>query len=297
MDFFPTPLPSSIPAYTQDIIMVSFNVLFFTCDNSVCVRKDGDFLLLDNPGEVLCKWLVENVDEAGRPINEERDFKAMILVQSSDVAILTILLLSSNVQLLINNATNVDAQGTFQKCARLLPNLSRILKNHHFLLLNVLVVMCHMLLMKGGMTQTLGNLVLLYLYKINFDISQADSLSSPKSLVNILGKVLELMVDSCSRWTIITQEYCIESFGDLVDINALCKPDIIAYNFDGSKINFIGFKEVLITIKSSSAVIKLYVAWKGVNVLGWRDQAKLGVTLNPRLKDPVSVLAVSDGGV
>ncbi|XP_078502041.1 uncharacterized protein LOC144756267 isoform X4 [Lissotriton helveticus] len=83
MDFFPTPLPSSIPAYTQDIIMVSFNVLFFTCDNSVCVRKDGDFLLLDNPGEVLCKWLVENVDEAGRPINEERDFKAMILVQSS----------------------------------------------------------------------------------------------------------------------------------------------------------------------------------------------------------------------
>lgn len=63
--------------------MASFNVLFFTCDHSVCVRKDGDFLLLDNPGEVLCKWLVENVDEAGRPITEERDFKAMILFQSS----------------------------------------------------------------------------------------------------------------------------------------------------------------------------------------------------------------------
>ncbi|XP_078516881.1 uncharacterized protein LOC144781767 isoform X2 [Lissotriton helveticus] len=91
---FPTPLPSSIPAYTQHltasdhiytgIIMVSFNVLFFTCDHSVCVRKDGDFLLLDNPGEVLCKWLVENLDEAGRPITEERDFKAMILFQSSE---------------------------------------------------------------------------------------------------------------------------------------------------------------------------------------------------------------------
>ncbi|XP_078510079.1 uncharacterized protein LOC144769770 isoform X1 [Lissotriton helveticus] len=63
--------------------MASFNVLFFTCDHSVCVRKDGDFLLLDNPGEVLCKWLVKNVDEAGRPITEERDFKAMILFQSS----------------------------------------------------------------------------------------------------------------------------------------------------------------------------------------------------------------------
>ncbi|XP_078511103.1 uncharacterized protein LOC144770455 [Lissotriton helveticus] len=63
--------------------MASFNVLFFTCDHSVCVRKDGDLLLLDNSGEVLCKWLVENVDEAGRPITEERDFKAMILFQSS----------------------------------------------------------------------------------------------------------------------------------------------------------------------------------------------------------------------
>ncbi|XP_078498190.1 uncharacterized protein LOC144754367 [Lissotriton helveticus] len=65
--------------------MASFNVLFFTCNHSVCVRKDGDFLLLDNPGEVLCKWLVQNVDEAGRPITEERYFKAMILFQSSDV--------------------------------------------------------------------------------------------------------------------------------------------------------------------------------------------------------------------
>ncbi|KAJ1165401.1 hypothetical protein NDU88_005829 [Pleurodeles waltl] len=63
--------------------MASFNVLFFACDRSVCVRKDGEFLLLDNPGEVLCKWLVENIDESGRPITEERDFKAVVLFQSS----------------------------------------------------------------------------------------------------------------------------------------------------------------------------------------------------------------------
>ncbi|KAJ1117069.1 hypothetical protein NDU88_005269 [Pleurodeles waltl] len=63
--------------------MASFNVLFFVCDRSVCVRKDGEFLLLDNPGEVLCKWLVENIDESGRPITEERDFKAVVLFQSS----------------------------------------------------------------------------------------------------------------------------------------------------------------------------------------------------------------------
>ncbi|KAJ1201876.1 hypothetical protein NDU88_005680 [Pleurodeles waltl] len=62
--------------------MASFNVLFFACYRSVCVRKDGEFLLLDNPGEVLCKWLVENIDESGRPITEERDFKAVVLFQS-----------------------------------------------------------------------------------------------------------------------------------------------------------------------------------------------------------------------
>ncbi|KAJ1218572.1 hypothetical protein NDU88_006150 [Pleurodeles waltl] len=66
--------------------MASFNVLFFACDRSVCVRKDGEFLLLDNPGEVLCKWLVENIDESGRPITEERDFKAVVLFQSSGVS-------------------------------------------------------------------------------------------------------------------------------------------------------------------------------------------------------------------
>ncbi|KAJ1186840.1 hypothetical protein NDU88_003620 [Pleurodeles waltl] len=48
----------------------------------VCVRKDGEFLLLDNPGEVLCKWLVENIDESGRPITGGTDFKAMVLFQS-----------------------------------------------------------------------------------------------------------------------------------------------------------------------------------------------------------------------
>ncbi|KAJ1082088.1 hypothetical protein NDU88_002258 [Pleurodeles waltl] len=45
--------------------------------------KDGEFLLLDNPGKVLCKWLVENIDESGRLITEERDFKAMVLFRSS----------------------------------------------------------------------------------------------------------------------------------------------------------------------------------------------------------------------
>ncbi|KAJ1091162.1 hypothetical protein NDU88_004289 [Pleurodeles waltl] len=71
--------------YTHDIIMASFNVLFFACDRSVCVRKDGEFQLLYNPGEVLCKWLVENSDESGQPITEERDFKATVLFQSSGV--------------------------------------------------------------------------------------------------------------------------------------------------------------------------------------------------------------------
>lgn len=113
----------------------------------------------------------------------------------------------------------------------------------------------------------------------SFDVSKIDP---PKCLVSILGRKLELMADSGSPWTIITEKYCSESFGDLFDLNSLCKPDIVAQNFDGSNIDFMGFREVLVEFKESTALIKLYIAFKGVNVLGWRDQAKLGIVLNPR---------------
>ncbi|XP_069507168.1 uncharacterized protein [Ambystoma mexicanum] len=63
--------------------MALFNVLFFDCDNSLCIRKDGEFEPLAIPGEVICKWLVEGLDESGKEIREERDFKAVVLFQSA----------------------------------------------------------------------------------------------------------------------------------------------------------------------------------------------------------------------
>ncbi|XP_069500753.1 uncharacterized protein [Ambystoma mexicanum] len=62
--------------------MALFNVLFFDCDNSLCIRKDGEFEPLAIPGEVICKWLVEGLDESGKEIREERDFKAIVPFQS-----------------------------------------------------------------------------------------------------------------------------------------------------------------------------------------------------------------------
>lgn len=125
------------------------------------------------------------------------------------------------------------------------------------------------------------------------DLILPEKICSPKCKVHILGKELELMADSGSPWTIIRRDYCSESLGELVDFNSLHESDIVAHNFDGSNIDFLGFKEVFIEFKGNSANIKLYIAFKGVNVLGWRDQAKLGIVLNPRNKDPVSVLAVT----
>lgn len=126
-----------------------------------------------------------------------------------------------------------------------------------------------------------------------YNIEEVDKIDPPRCNVTILGKDLQLLADSGSPWTVITKQYCLEMLGEVIDCDALCKPDITAQNFDGSCIDFLGFQEVPITFQQSKAFIKLYVAVKGVNVLGWRDQAKLGIVLNPRKREPVMVIAVT----
>lgn len=126
-----------------------------------------------------------------------------------------------------------------------------------------------------------------------YNIEEVNKIDPPRCNVTILDKDLQLLADSGSPWTIISKQYCLEMLGEVIDCDALCKPDLTAQNFDGSCINFLGFQEVPITFQQSKAFIKLYVAVKGVNVLGWRDQAKLGIVLNPRKREPVMVIAVT----
>ncbi|KAJ1164009.1 hypothetical protein NDU88_004456 [Pleurodeles waltl] len=122
------------------------------------------------------------------------------------------------------------------------------------------------------------------------DEIRCEQIKRPRCEVQIAGRRLELMADSGSPWTIVTQDYFKQVFEGIWDLTDLKEPDIIAESFEGRTIDVTGFVETGITFKERRANIKLYVAVKGVNVLGWRDQGKLGVILNPRCSEPVLVI-------
>ncbi|KAJ1206368.1 hypothetical protein NDU88_001774 [Pleurodeles waltl] len=98
------------------------------------------------------------------------------------------------------------------------------------------------------------------------------------------------MADSGSPWAIVTSNYFKQKFKDVWRISYLVLPDIIAEGFDGTAIDIKGYVDTEVGFKGRLANIKLYVAEKGVNVLGWRDQAKLAIILNPRACEPVMVI-------
>lgn len=95
----------------------------------------------------------------------------------------------------------------------------------------------------------------------------------PKCIVKVLGVDLELMADSGSPWrTIITKKYFVEKCRDCLDVDNMRASDIVAESFDGTAIDIIGYNPVELEFKGRKAQTKMYVAEKGVNVLGWKDQ-------------------------
>ncbi|KAJ1127003.1 hypothetical protein NDU88_005409 [Pleurodeles waltl] len=120
------------------------------------------------------------------------------------------------------------------------------------------------------------------------------SMRQPKCLVLIESQELEVMADSGSSWTIITTDYFKQKFKDVWRMSDLVYPDIIAEGFDGTAIDIKGYVDTEIVFKGRLDNIKLYVAEKGVNVLGWRGQAKLGIILNPRACEPVQMIEESN---
>ncbi|KAJ1122730.1 hypothetical protein NDU88_001215 [Pleurodeles waltl] len=122
---------------------------------------------------------------------------------------------------------------------------------------------------------------------------EGDGSKRPMCEVLVEGKKLVLMADSGSPWTIIVQDYFERMFEGIWDMTDLNESDIVAESFEGTTIDVMGFVETEIVFKERRANIKLYVAAKGVNVLGWKDQGKLNIILNPRSKE--QVLAVGSG--
>ncbi|KAJ1123459.1 hypothetical protein NDU88_001928 [Pleurodeles waltl] len=102
------------------------------------------------------------------------------------------------------------------------------------------------------------------------------------------------MADSGSPCTIITTDCFKQKFKDVWRMSDLFFPDIIAEGFDGTAIDIKDYVDTEIEFKGGLAHIKLYVTEKAVNVLGWRDQAKLGIILNPRACEPVLMIEESN---
>lgn len=104
------------------------------------------------------------------------------------------------------------------------------------------------------------------------------------------------MADSGSPRSIITEKYFHEKFDGTLTHDDLSASDVIAQGFDGSIIDLMGYEGSDVSFKGRTMFIKLYVAKKGANVLGWRDQWKLGIILNPRSKKSVLVVEDVDDG-
>ena len=64
--------------------------------------------------------------------------------------------------------------------------------------------------------------------------------------------------------------------------------------YSGVKIDVIGYAVLKIRFKERVSVGKVYVARRGDNLLGWRHQGDLEITLNPN--SPEKVLQTTNGG-
>ncbi|KAJ1213244.1 hypothetical protein NDU88_000882 [Pleurodeles waltl] len=84
-----------------------------------------------------------------------------------------------------------------------------------------------------------------------------ERIKQPRCEVQIAGRKLELMADSGSPWTIVTQDYFKQVFEGIWDMTDLKEPDIIAESFDGRTIDVTGFVETVIIFKERCANIKL----------------------------------------
>ena len=136
-------------------------------------------------------------------------------------------------------------------------------------------------------TCTMTNRVLMV--KVDDNVSAVDTAPTPLCCLKLLGTSISVMADSGSPFTILSN--C--SYEDTLKnvVTTLHPPDVKAVTYDGRRIDFLGYFEADSEFKGRCAKIKFYVAKKGVDVLGWHDQRKLKIILNPSLPDPVLVIS------
>ncbi|KAJ1142311.1 hypothetical protein NDU88_008637 [Pleurodeles waltl] len=101
--------------------------------------------------------------------------------------------------------------------------------------------------------------------------------------VIIDGKNIKLLVDTGARITIVAQEKYMENWTS----KTLYPPDVSTVAFEGSKIVLMGYFWASITIFDRTLRGKIYVAKKGINVLGLLHQAEFNLAIKPGRDKPV----------
>lgn len=104
--------------------------------------------------------------------------------------------------------------------------------------------------------------------------------------IEIGGKRVSLLVDSGARITVLTHEKYNEVWGT----RKLQPPDRSPVSYEGRTIELAGYFEDTLVFKGRKIQGKVYVAIKGLNILGWYHQGLFKMVLRPGTKNQVSIL-------
>ncbi|KAJ1166158.1 hypothetical protein NDU88_006567 [Pleurodeles waltl] len=105
----------------------------------------------------------------------------------------------------------------------------------------------------------------------------------PDCEIVIDGLNVKVLADSGSPYTILSDQFFYENWGD----KKLEPNDVKVYGFGGKEIDMLGFFIADINFLNRAIIGKVYVAIDGLHIIGWRQQKKMGMVLNPNAKNPV----------
>lgn len=112
----------------------------------------------------------------------------------------------------------------------------------------------------------------------------------PTCTVLIDGKEVSMMVDSCAWYSIIGKSI----FNELWGAKELLPPDIQPGGYSGHKIDLEGFIWVDLEFMGRKTRGKLYIASKGVSILGWPHLKEMGIKLDPNASPSVYAITTNN---
>ena len=112
----------------------------------------------------------------------------------------------------------------------------------------------------------------------------------PKVDILVGNKTVNLLVDSGAKITMITQALFRHKWGD----RPLSPPDRCPVSYEGQKIDLLGYFEDTMEFRGRRIKGKVYVAVKGLDILGWYHQGLFRMILKTGAKEQVLVVGINE---